>query len=455
MIIYFSLFFSLVQAQTTFIFHEGQCFEVDTETYGQKLAAKVLTSKCRPNKVIKKWNPDQIGIDGTCYEVDEETQGQKYLKKVNQSECTPPNHYTEWITLSDGQGICLLRDKATNGQTVTMKTDKKKCVSKQSSFVWKPNESNPLNGKCYQVDPVTNAIINTNDQNCRPKSLSYLWVPNKRRPLEGYCYEIDGVNGVAGYSKSTNKEACKARDLGFQFDPTSGECRLNAVSLDNQPMQLKANLKDCDTQEKIKIFIRESPIAGSCYEISKQDQGQSYKKLLPDAECRPPEGKWSYQVLTIKNVAKCFALPTSGYDSQYIESVDINYCQEKTSKYRWQLKTDGRGGQCFQSIAVGDKIFEQTTSIEKCKTSEIYQTWYNFGDFDGGCFEVDKKSGPQGFFNQIDSKFCKPIFTKFIFVKNYGKLGQCFEVDEETMGKKYHRKAGIGPCRENLKTGPL
>lgn len=445
-----SLLVNISMAQTSFIFHEGQCFEVDTETYGQKLAAKVLTSKCRPDKIKKIWSPDQTGIDGSCFEVDEETQGQKYQKKVTQSDCIPPDHFTEWVTTSDGLGFCLLKDKATSGQTITMKTDKKKCVSTQSSFVWKPNEGNPLNGKCYQVDQITNAIINSDDSNCRPKNVSYLWVPNKKRQLEGYCYEVDALNGVAGYSKSTNKESCKARDIGFQFDTQSGECRLNAVSNDNQPMQLKANLKECDTQEKIKIFLRESPIAGSCYEISKFDQGKSYKKLLSDADCRPPEGKWSYQILNIKDIAKCFALPSLGHDSQYIESVDIKYCEEKTGKYHWQLKKDGRGGQCFQAIMIGEKTIEQTASVERCKPTEVYVAWHNFAEFDGSCFEIDKKNGPQGFFNEIDVKFCKPIFTKFIFVKNYGKLGQCFEVDEETMGKKYHRKAGIGPCRKNL-----
>lgn len=445
MIFYFLV--NIVLAQTTFIFHEDQCFEVDVETYGQKFAAKALLSKCKPEKVIKKWIQNPQAPDGDCFEVDEETQGAKYRKNIMDRDCLPKQFLKEWVVMPDGKGVCLLKDP--NGDMV-IKGNNRECAGEKSEFIWTPNESNPMIGTCYQSDPLTGAVLRTDPKNCRPAKTAFVWIAKEKYPGEGSCYEIDNTAGVKAFSVRTDDKNCVEKELGFKYDNQKGECYRMAQSFDNQVMKLSASAKDCVPQSTSKLFIKESPILGSCYEISSQDNGASYKRKVPNSECRPPEGKWAYELFTFNGIDKCLIVPTKDYNSDYVESVDIKKCTSSTGNYRFALKEDGRGGDCYEKMDRAGEVVERKVLTDKCRPKSVYTTWHNFGEFDGACFEVDKEKGPKGFFYPVDLKFCKPIFTKFVFIKNYGKLGQCFEVDSETGGKKYHRKVGPTPCRENL-----
>lgn len=442
-----ALIFGLAFAQTTFIFHEDQCFEVDTETYGQKFASKVLINKCRPEKVKKFWQQNPSDLDGDCYEVDEETGGTKYRRKILDKDCLPEKYSKEWIVLSDGKGICVLKDYE---GAMAIRGNNKECAGEKAETMWQPNQQNPLMGSCIQMDSTTGAVIKTDISKCKPKSISYLWIPKERNPGEGTCYEVDSEKGVMGYSNRADDKLCKSKDLGLQYDQIKNECYLMAVSHEGHQMKLKASSSDCKPAETKKIFIKETPIYGVCFEISAHDEGKSYKARVNTSECRPPEGKWELQIVNVGGIERCLVLPVRNYPSDYVESVDIKKCTNSTGNLRFALKEDGREGECFEKMDRGGQIIERKVLVERCLPKETYIIWHNFSEFDGGCFEVDKLKGPSGYFKSVELKLCKPIFTKFVFIKNYGKIGQCFEVDSETGGKKYHRKVGPNPCKENL-----
>ncbi|MBT6325103.1 MAG: hypothetical protein HOJ35_03985, partial [Bdellovibrionales bacterium] len=58
----------------------GTCYEIDTETMGQKFSDKVDNINCRPSQVSTYWVPNEKRTSGNCYEVDLET-GPGYLRE--------------------------------------------------------------------------------------------------------------------------------------------------------------------------------------------------------------------------------------------------------------------------------------------------------------------------------------------------------------------------------------
>ena len=56
---------------------QGHCYEVDTETGGQKYSNKVNKLICRPANTVHFWIGEKSKLKGQCYEADPETRGEK------------------------------------------------------------------------------------------------------------------------------------------------------------------------------------------------------------------------------------------------------------------------------------------------------------------------------------------------------------------------------------------
>ena len=70
-----------IQSQYVWVKHpsklQGNCYEVDTETGGQKYSNKVNKLICRPANTVHFWIGEKSNLKGHCYEADPETRGDK------------------------------------------------------------------------------------------------------------------------------------------------------------------------------------------------------------------------------------------------------------------------------------------------------------------------------------------------------------------------------------------
>lgn len=188
---------------------EGKCFEVDTETSGDRFKKKVATVKCRPkeNLLTTVWRQKNDGPGGKCFEVDGLSRGKTYSRKVTNKKCTPKDVGFKMV-----QGKCYRYGQRQDGATYLVGTKKNECSPSgiQPTFILgKSGDS----GKCVVRDPSSGEIFKKPLDTCRPSQTLFKWIHHtSKEPHVGRCYEISKFGGRKAFIDKVDFDLCKPKE---------------------------------------------------------------------------------------------------------------------------------------------------------------------------------------------------------------------------------------------------
>jgi hypothetical protein len=244
LIIYTTTPLAKVQTQykwvnTTTNLFSGRCFELDSETLGQRYQSKVKTKYCRPKDTIYVFLYKKKG----CFEVDTLTRGEKYLYKTKKSHCRTKDVKVFQGTIQKAYG-CFEIDSPSNGKNYYMKIKDETCSNLETKYTF--IKSKDPTGKCYTTS-IEGKLSRVDVRLCKTKETNYTFM--KVSNLKGHCIEHD-TRGQKYYSNKVRIDKCK-------------------------PMKT------------IFVFLKgKSGPGGNCYEIDKASRGGQYTNRVSDKFCK-------------------------------------------------------------------------------------------------------------------------------------------------------------------------
>lgn len=195
----------------------GKCFEVDTETSGEKYIKKVTKKKCKPAET----NFVFLAQTGKCYELDIITGGEKYIVDANLLHCHPAKT-TYYKGIINNKYSCFRVDSKTKGQMFYERVKDEHCNGLEEEFFWKAKSK--TSGDCY-VKGTGNQVKKVSSEKCLPKKTVFTFY--RVGPKKGECHQQDASNPLL-YTKKSNIQKCKPQYTIFIFlkdkNKMSGKC---------------------------------------------------------------------------------------------------------------------------------------------------------------------------------------------------------------------------------------
>jgi hypothetical protein len=194
----------------------GNCFQLDSLTFGKNFRAKVDKKFCKPIDTIIWFNTK----DGKCYERDINP-GFVYAKSIDRKNCKPKETTFQFANFNDRKA-CYEFDTKTNGKQFFELKNDKKCDSDKT--VYKFLLGKYRTGKCYHLNK-NQAATQVKINFCKPKKTNYVF--HRLSDFKGQCYELR-VLGEKFYSKKVSIENCKPLNTIFIFyndeNPSKSKC---------------------------------------------------------------------------------------------------------------------------------------------------------------------------------------------------------------------------------------
>lgn len=462
--------------------YSGKCYEIDIETAGQKYISPVPATKCRPSQdmLTYSWIPKEGMPGGKCYEIDIATSGDLYSKFAAWRNCLPPQGAREYI-LNDEK--CYIVGQL-NGTPFIQGVKYKFCKSNQISYKFVLGETG-TRGSCFEIDEVNQITKNASLSKCRPQgdgATQYIWEPSKSK-----CYEIALDGGPSKFISSVDKKKCKPMNLSYQWlQSNDPKCLEVGTTQQGLPFQSKVADEKCLANIPRKFrFIKQSPVAGTCFEIDRETEGKKVQRIVNAKECRNNVTEIETQILSYLGRDYCIEIDKNNPTNGYRKSVNKKYCTDQTTKVRWQQDENNPfEGRCLKLSYYAGKESWKSVRREKCKNGETLFYWHvpkiypekwvkqqrkkkNFLQtleavltskdnlvFFGKCYEIDAKEGPKVFSSATNIKNCKPekLTLRYFHPRQYIK-GGCYIVDQKTNGEKYLKKTLDKSCKDKfLKT---
>ncbi|MBF0206456.1 MAG: hypothetical protein HQK53_06165 [Oligoflexia bacterium] len=190
----------------------GKCYEINTTTTENQaqVLSPVSIEKCKVEKTIKKWIKEGM-LNGNCYEIDIETMGDKYIKPINKKECRPHDIVNILFT-NNNNTLCYEVDEKTAGDEYAVATDIENCSDFKNTWV---SAKNGLGGRCVRL--IKSIRKDVEAKYCRPDNIAYMWV--NLGAYHGECYEYNAVDGAKAYSLKVSTKFCKPQKTSFLFVP--------------------------------------------------------------------------------------------------------------------------------------------------------------------------------------------------------------------------------------------
>ncbi len=222
----------------------GTCYEVDTDSNGQRYQVKTKALNCRPKQTAFMFYSDK----GRCYEIDNKTNGQEYSKKTNINDCKTKSTKTTFFNIN-GKSGCFEIDIPSSGMSYYRKLPNKKCSStEQAIFFWEPKSE--FSGSCYREEdsPAGKIKVKVKRHECRPEDPIYK-MHKSSDFFKGTCYEIH-KESPKKYINKTKPQACRPENTVYIF------------------------------------YKKENAKTGYCYEIDSQTKGENYINRVKNSFCK-------------------------------------------------------------------------------------------------------------------------------------------------------------------------
>lgn len=275
-------------------------------------------------------------------------------------------------------------------------------------YQWLPQnvEGKKFSGKCYELDRETSgqkyqSIVPSSK--CYPgkEEISHRWIQDQTAP-KGKCFEVDRATGGNQYSKPVSWKFCTPKNKEYTL--SEGSCYLLG-QFETTPFVKKVNFDFCkSSQIEMKFVLGPSGIRGQCFEI---DKVNNLSKPTSLSECRPDKTQFIWN----SERGRCFEIPEDGNIENYIATASKNKCRPDASNliYQWVQSEDPY------------------------------------------CLEMSKDLSTNRFQNKVNDELClKDIKMDYRFIKVSPIAGQCFQIDQETQGKKVTKKTGLDQCKDRV-----
>lgn len=405
----------------------GQCFEIDKSTQGQKLSQKVSRSRCKPNKTYFQWLQKEYG-NGHCMEFDSETGGLKYFDFVNNSKCIPSD--VEYRLL---EKKCYAFSEKAYGNGFILKVSDQYCrkSNDEVKYIWE-NDLENYSGKCFEVDKSNTDSqykFQVSNDKCRPKEVMFITKVVNGKQL---CIEFDGLNGESVYSSKTDLNKCKA---SFKYELSDVKGVAKCFRVFNATFE-SVSLNNCRPNDLQIHYLKKNEWDGDCLHISRSNP--AYREKLDWRECLT-EKNAKFQLIKNDKNDICVA-----NDDIYSFIVSKSFCDLKTGSAFFKIDSKGYGGKCFVKKDSG--LFQ--TDLDLCRPNQTKNEFVLFNEDAGNCFEVDSINGHQAFSKQISKELCRPVETFFVLRKIKDGLTYCYEVGGDS--KIYINRVNIDKCKKNL-----
>ena len=192
------------KVQFSFNLGNGNCYEVDVETNGNKFMKRVNVNLCRTKNTTYRYLPD--GRSAQCHEVDQETLGQKFFKRLNKNDlCINEKSLLKWVARGDKSGFCT---DVTYPFSTPPNVANKYCEPRNSGYVFYRTEK--FKGYCLHrsMEENNKYSVKVKTTLCRPEKTNYFFFKASGR-ASGKCYEVDSETRGDRYVKEVRYEYCR------------------------------------------------------------------------------------------------------------------------------------------------------------------------------------------------------------------------------------------------------
>ncbi len=418
---------------------KGECYEIDQKTRGEKFNTKVYTSRCRPKKPGFKWVPGADGMSGTCYEVDPSSGAQGFSYKVSARECIPDN--AEFILV---EGQCYAKGIMKDGTEILTKTILDDCKPKNIEYEFK-FDAKQMRGDCIGKDPsgASSYVRRVELSRCRPKQTTYLYDDARNK-----CYEVDPVSGPEGYFNNAALTRClDKKSATYAF--IDGKCMEKSLGPEGQEVILDTKLDNCKPSSTQYKFEFKTQYHGDCFEVDALTLGEQYKGRVDVKFCRPPKTVRFY----VPGLRQCVEIDEETRGQKFAVRTRDSECEEFVSGPKWvSSEKDIYEGKCMMKLRKATGVVVDAAVLdEKCRPEEIRYDWIQSEEFQGKCYEVDRKQGPGIYSHKVNTRQCYPNPQKLVYRQDPTSLaGRCLIVDSETEGKRFTLQVNARRCKDDM-----
>ncbi len=192
--------------------YNGICYEVDSLTLGEQYKGRVDLSFCRPSEVVTFYVPEIR----QCVEIDTETRGQKFAARTKSSDCESYVAGPSWVASQSNlyEGKCVMKLKKATGEVVDDTVLDERCEPKETRYDWIQDQE--FDGKCYRVDAKHGPRVYSHmvaDRECYPSPQKLVYRQDPKSFL-GRCLIVDAATEGERFRLQVNARRCK-EDMGL------------------------------------------------------------------------------------------------------------------------------------------------------------------------------------------------------------------------------------------------
>lgn len=408
----------------------GQCFEIDKSTQGQRLSQKVSRSRCKPLETYYNWIQKEVGV-GQCMEFDSETGGMKYFDNVSSSKCITKNVEYRLI-----EKKCYAYDEKAYQNGFILKVSDQFCrkSKEEVNYIWE-NDLLKYDGKCYEVakEKPSNYKFKVSNDKCTPKKVTYIF---KNVDGKQICIGIDSVLGESNFASKVDINKCKSN---FKYELANINGKANCYRVLDNTFE-KVNLNLCKPDDLKIYYVKKDEVDGECFHIS--NSNPAYREKIDWKKCLPQD-KAMFTMLKRNKGDYCIAKAKESEDIPYSFIVSKSFCDLNSGDVFFQLNDVGYGGKCL--VRKQDNFFQ--TNIDLCRPKKTVNVFQLITVESGNCYEVDSKDGHKAFSKQVSKELCKPAKTSFILRKIKDGMTYCYEIGFDN---NYINRVDLDKCKKNL-----
>ncbi len=427
---------------------EGNCYEIDVESLGQKYRSKVPKSRCKTEETKFVWVQGKNETDGRCFETSL-AEG-LYAEEVIPKKCYKNVLSVKWVELPK-KSVCLKFIEGFEGEEIKQVVSDIECKPPEGTYQFVPN-SDKLSGRCFFVS----GNFKTDEPliKCRPSELQYFWLEEKKS-----CYEAH-PQGVELYISKTKDQHCLTEKVNLSFEADIEKMKFTCLEhfkdQSGKTVIKPTTLSKCKKGETHYRFYKVLPLKGYCLEEDKAEGAKAYATLAGLEKCRPGDeylmSKWFDQKLKLHDYG-CFFIDKESGGEKYIEKIDKKNCGEIGVDFLWEPNTDGWSGRCIKQGVIGENKYDVVFKVRECLPQKTIYFWRKTGPYKGECYEIDGSGDRYKYSEKIALDFCKPKLVtdlKYFFHIDEKGIGACYLIDQKTGGEEYSERVKDEKCKTNL-----
>ena len=222
--------------------------------------------------------------------------------------------------------------------------------------------------------------------------------------LQGKCYEIDSKTMGKNFKIKAPIKKCKPLNTSYSFSPQTGKCYVTDTETNGYKyIESTSDTEKCKT-ENVEIGILKINRVSACYEFDVKSKGKSYYKKLSSKQCLDKTDSFVWKQKKELS-GECFQVGKSGA----LNKVKKKHCRPE--KVNYIFKKGERSffkGTCYEVHPKGLDKYSLKIKTIKCKPlNTVYIFYTKEGSQSGKCYEVDTPTRGVNYINIVKDLFCK------------------------------------------------